>query len=176
MAEWGGDITWFAVDRDGCVAAFLPTECGAIPERLAVEGLERELHETFAALREVTGEEVDPESELDADDLIPSGVYVYWHEGAWLASPYERYTVPDAPIASAALPPAIVAQMVVFDGRFANHVAVQPIEHWKSRTPVAVWLAAGGNTVRCVVGREATFGAEAETLESEFPGEYRIER
>jgi len=174
VGEWNEDFIWFAVDRDGCIAAFLANECGAVPDCLDPARLEREAREIYAAVREATGEEpeLDPELELDAEDLIPSGVYVYWHEGAWLASPYERNSVPESP---ARLPAALTARMVRFDGRFADRAELQPLEHWPSRAPVAVWLASGGNTVRCVAGREAAFPVEARAIEREFPGEYRIE-
>jgi hypothetical protein len=176
MGEWSDDIIWLAVDRDGCIAAFVANECGAVPDCLKLDRLETELHETYSALRQATGEKVDgdPDLDLDTDDLIPSGVYVYWHDGGWLAWPYERLTVPDSPIRSASLPAAIVAHMVAFDGRFGDRVELQPVEHWTSRAPVAAWLESGTNTVRCLAGHEATFDAEAQAVEREFPGEYRI--
>lgn len=187
MAEWEADVGWIGVDADGHVAVFHANECGAVPR--AVD-LSVDLDELLHALRVASGDvdrdgadpdgarpdgaDLDDEESEGAEGEIPSGVYWYWHDGGYLARPYEREDAPEAPLSAAALPPELVARMVAFEGRFADHLQLQPAEHWACTAPGACWLATDQQTIRCIAGRERAFAADAAAVEAAFPGEYAI--
>ena len=180
VAEWESETMWFGVDREGRVAVFLANECGAVPNDV---DLTVNSDEMLDALRvasddgeaEAQGADDDGVAEDDRQGALPSGVYVYWHDGGWLAWPYDCQAAPDSALSRANLPPRTVARMAVFDGRFAEHAQLQPLEHWSCIAPVACWLGSDQKTVRCIPGHESEFAADAETVEKEFPGDYSIE-
>jgi len=170
------DTTWFAVDRDGHVAAFETGEAGAVP--------------TAAYLGEDHGEVTDallaagggPDARDDDDDDDPlarlgdAGVFVYRHDDQHVvAGPYRREVAPERPLPGHQVPRALLAKMASFDGRFADTEALQPAELWPSEGWSSAYVTLDGTTVRCLPGHEADYAAELAELQDALAGEYVIE-
>lgn len=92
------------------------------------------------------------------DTLAQHGLFLYEHTCEnWIAGPYARLATPRAPISLDALPEAIRAKAIRYDGRFSDTAMLQPLEHWECESWEAAWLATDRKTVRAVPGREAQY-------------------
>jgi hypothetical protein len=159
------ETTWFAIDRDGHVAAFDSREAGGVPTaaNLGEDYLAVEVVVMDVGMREPAElpDDLDPEDR--PGQLAWAGVYAYAHDFE-IAGPYHRTGAPTRALTADRLPAATVARMARFDGRFADQERLQPFEHWPSEAGSALWLASDEITVRCVPGREADFAKEAQAL------------
>jgi len=136
------DTTWFAVDEEGHVAAFVTGESGAMPiagygnDAMAMDV--GALEEMIAALPKVEvtfDSSVKPEEDYILEhEFSEKGVFVYdqsdWDNG--IAGPYQKRVIPTAPISVSQLPANFVAGAVRFKGSFIDAEKIQPVQHWPS--------------------------------------------
>lgn len=176
------DTMWFAVDRDGHVAAFESGEAGAVPTAAYTDDwgpIADELVRAApaAAPAAPAPADDDPDDGDRAAALAAAGVFVYRHDDYdnWIAGPYQRAHAPAAPLPGHRVPRGLLAQMASFDGRFADTEQLQPVEHWPSDAWGAAWMASDGKHVRCIPGHEADYASELANLDGVLPADVAIE-
>jgi hypothetical protein len=150
------DTLWYAVDRQGHVAAFWTSENGHLPEGAASD---EELSE--------------PSLTATRDDRRRLFSYEYGEDYGPLL-PYDRSHVPALPLHVDELPPAVrnrIKQLRFDTLDFADSERLQPLEFFPcvfSYDPGA-YLCADGETVRPVPGREDEFVAFCQELRINDP-------
>lgn len=95
------------------------------------------------------------------------GLYVYDHDasnGNGIAGAYSRTSSPAQPATAAALPAEVTERAVRFDGRFAETIAIQPVEHWPSEAWGASYLASDNRTVAAIPGKEEEYAKEVAEM------------
>jgi hypothetical protein len=95
------------------------------------------------------------------------GLYVYDHDasnGNGIAASYSRMSSPATPAAASSLPAEVTARAVHFAGRFAETLAIQPVEHWPSEAWGAAYLASDNHTVAAIPGKEAEYAQEVAEM------------
>jgi hypothetical protein len=185
------DACWYAVDQDGCVAAFFTGESGHLPKASGQgAGHFFELWEIVSALLGGTGEGHEAEDDVGwgrgwegvMDEAAERGIFVceYSDPFARLAEfaqwPYSLVRQPRAPLHVDQLPPRLrkVFKKVRLSARFQSAQGVQPIED----TECIFWgewaiayLRADEKTVRPMPGKEDRFATFVRDFRRQAPDE-----
>jgi hypothetical protein len=171
------DTTWFAVDRNGCVAAFSSGEAGAVPAQLQQDenfvdliraGLGKGEAERpdFANLDD-EGDELNPLDNLARLRELASGswslkdlnMFQYMHENKyenWIAGPYSRKAAPSDPLKIDALPVELRKEIAEFKNiSFAETPFFQPAEHVKCESWES-WYVTTKGKIKALPGTSIT--------------------
>jgi hypothetical protein len=164
------DTVWFAVDREGHVAAFGSGEAGAVP---GAGYLGEEWGTTVEAIKVLpkTADTVKDEEMEDA--VLNHGVFFYGHEKTenLTAGPYTQMK-PANPVKIDQLPPEIreVVGQVKFDTlSFATAKEIQPIDHFPCEAWGASYLADDKGTIKPIPGREGDYAEEFQQFSTDLP-------
>jgi hypothetical protein len=117
------DTNWYAIDRDGRVAAFWSGESGAVPEQA--------LNTASPLGRSTPGLFEYEHADRFERPWHYEGMILGREPGPRVSGPYIRRKVPAQPIHVDQLPPGVrmIVKAVRFELSFAEEQAIQPAEH-----------------------------------------------
>lgn len=169
------DCTWFAVDRDGCVAIFESGEAGAMPEE-AYGGEEDDTTPLVVALKiPIKNQYGGPAPDWG------KRLYVYHHGNKyenWAAGPYTLDSVPPNPATVDQLPAELQHQVkgARFEHlTFAETPELQPIEHMACDSWSYAYVTGDGRKIRPVPGMEEEYAEEYSEIEGNDVDGYEVE-
>ena len=125
----GGEFDWFAIDRNGCVAAFCTAGYGAVPD--AVFDSPWNDYLDFIRFLEEMGL---PVGHRGFDLYRERRLFVY-DAGEWQDGVYSRVAFNERPFMLSEVPLSLrnTAERVVFPGEFGQSPVICPEDHWGCR-------------------------------------------